>query len=702
MDESGKWKRDESGKSPLHVLFIEDSTPDVELTVIELERGGFTVAWDCVETEPDLRETLESFIPEVVISDYTMPKFDGIKALKIVRAITPYMPFIFLSGTIGEERAIESIREGATDYVLKSNMRRLPMAVRRALSEAEERTRARAAEEARKHLAAILEATSDCVAMFEPDGDLIYLNSAGRELTGLVDRNLDGINVFSLHPPSSRETVAEKGWPTAKDKGLWHGETTMLAADDTEVPMSQVIIAHRRPNGEIEFLSTIARDIRERKAYEERIAYLANYDALTDLPNRTLLNDRTVQAMSYKRHDDRSLALLVIDIDRFKLLNDGYGQSVGDELLRMMGDRLRSTVRDGDTVARLSADSYAILAVNLAHPDDMMTIARKVHAVTSRPFSLGAREIRLTVSMGASVFPRDGEDFDTLLRNADSAMHRVKSEGRDGFRLYVDHMTSDAADRVDLESDLRVALDRGELAMHYQPQVSLESGHVVGVEALMRWKHPERGWVPPGTFIPIAEHSDLIHSLGEWALQEACRQLQCWGDNAAGLRMAVNVSARQFRSPGFTETVARAIETSGIDPTCLELELTESVLVNDRGETAQILDNLKTVGVKVAVDDFGTGYSSLSYLSRLPIDCLKIDRAFLQHIPGKRHDTAIVQAIISLANSMTLDVIAEGIENRDQLLFLHDHGCSEGQGFLFGKPVPPEEIENLLRHDDQS
>lgn len=702
MDESGKWKRDESGKLPLHVLFIEDSTLDVELTVIELERDGFAVSWDCVETESDLRETLESSVPEVVISDYTMPKFDGIEALKIVRAMTPQVPFIFLSGTIGEERAIESIREGATDYVLKSNMRRLPMAVHRALSDAEERARAHAAEEARKHLAAILEATSDCVAMFESDGSLIYLNSAGRELTGLVDRDLDGINVFSLHPSSSRRILAEKGWPAAMEKGLWHGETTMLSADETEVPMSQVIIAHRRPNGEIEFLSTIARDIRERKAYEERIAYLANYDALTGLPNRALLNDRTIQAISYKRHGNRSLALLVIDIDRFKLVNDGYGQSVGDELLRMMGDRLRNTVRDGDTVARLSADSYAILAVNLAHPDDMLTIARKVQAMTAKPFSLGTREIRLTVSMGASVFPRDGEDFDILLRNADSAMHRVKSEGQGGFRLYVDHMTSDAANRVDLESDLRVALDRGELAMHYQPQVSLESGKIVGVEALMRWKHPERGWVSPETFIPIAEHSDLIHSLGEWAFLEACRQLKYWGNHAAGLRMAVNVSARQFRSPGFTEIVAHAIETSGVDPSCLELELTESVLVDDRGETARVLDNLKTVGVKVAVDDFGTGYSSLSYLSRLPIDCLKIDRAFLQHIPGERHDTAIVQAIISLAHSMELDVIAEGIENREQLLFLHDHGCLEGQGFFFGKPVPPEEIEDLLRHDDQN
>lgn len=685
-----------SGELPLHVLFIEDSPVDVELTVIELERDEFRVSWSRVETESDLRDCLQSETPDIVISDYTMPRFDGIRALQVVRELAPHVPFIFLSGTIGEERAIESIREGATDYVLKGNMRRLPIAVRRALSDAEEQARSRAAEEARERLAAILEATSDCVAMFEPAGDLIYLNSAGRELTGLADRDLGRVNVFSMHPESSRKVIEEQGWPAAKEQGLWHGETTLLAAD-AEVPMSQVIIAHRGSDGEIEYLSTIARDIRERKAYEDRIAYLANYDALTALPNRSLLNDRTDQAMAYKRHGRRSLALLVIDIDRFKLVNDGYGQNVGDELLRMVGDRLCSAVREGDTVARLSADTFAILATDLAHPDDALTIARKVQAMSGKPFNLGAREVRLTVSMGASVFPRDGDDFDTLLRNADSAMHRVKSEGQDGFQFYAADMTSDAADRVDMESDLRAALDRGELAMHYQPQVSLEMGRIVGVEALMRWNHPQRGWVSPGVFIPIAEHSDLIHSLGEWAFLEACRQLEQWGMDADGLRMAVNVSARQFRSPDFTRAVAHAIEVSGVDPTRLALELTESVLVDDQRETARTLDSLKTVGVKVAVDDFGTGYSSLSYLSRLPIDCLKIDRAFLQRIPGERHDTAIVQAIISLADSMELDVIAEGIETEAQLSFLRDHGCREGQGFLFGRPVPADEIEHLLR-----
>lgn len=685
--------------SSLQALFIEDSTVDVELTVIELERDGFNVSWKQVETEPALREVLQTTAPEIVISDYSMPSFDGIAALRIVRDLAPDLPFIFLSGTIGEERAIESIREGATDYVLKSNMRRLPTAVRRALSEADERARARAAEEARERLAAILEATSDCVAICDPQGSLIYLNSASQRLTGLADRHLNEVNISSLHPEESRRQIAREGWPTAVKEGLWHGETTLLASDGAEIPMSQLIIAHRGADGEIEYFSMIARDIRERKAYEERIAFLANYDALTELPNRSLLRDRAVQAMSYGRHSNRSLALLVVNIDRFKLVNDGYGQRIGDEVLRTVGERLLGTVREGDTVARLGADSFAVLATDLAHPDDVLTVVRKLQASIRKPFTLDTREIHLTVSVGASIYPRDGTDVETLLRNADAAMHRVKSEGQDGFQFYAVNMTRDATDRVDLENDLRGALDRGELDLHYQPQVLLESGRIVGTEALMRWNHPERGWVSPGVFIPIAEHTDFIHVLGEWALLQACSQLKHWGDKASGLRMAVNVSARQFRGTGFAVAVDRAIESSGVNPGSLVLELTESVLIEDRKAAGRTLDALKAVGVRVAIDDFGTGYSSLGYLSQLPIDCLKIDRTFLQRIPGKRHDTAIVQGIISLADSLAVDVIAEGIETKEQLQFLRGHGCREGQGYYFARPAPCDEIERHWLRD---
>lgn len=680
-------------KIPLQVLFIEDSRADVELTVAELHREDFEVSWNRVDTEGDLRHALAETKPEVVISDYTIPGFDGFKALQIVREMRHDLPFIFLSGTIGEEHAIESIHFGATDYVLKSNMRRVPFSVRRALSEADERARTRAAEESRARLAAILEATSDCVAICNPDGDLIYLNSAGQAMTGLRVDDLAETNISSLHPTESWEAITNYGWPTAMDAGLWQAETAMIAADGSEIPMSQVIIAHRAQDGAIEYFSTIARDIRDRKAYEERIAYLANYDALTGLPNRSLLGDRVEQAIAYRRSSERSLSLLTIDIDRFKLLNDGYGQVAGDEILRMVGERLCETVREGDTVARLDADSFAVLAIGLAHPDDTLIVARKIQSAIREPFTLNGREFHLTVSIGASVFPRDGAAFEHLIWNAAAAMNRVKTSGQDSFQFYDANMSRDAAIRVDLENELRVAAGRGQLELHYQPQVVLASGHIVGVEALMRWKHPEHGWISPGEFIPIAEHSDCIHGLGEWALSRACRQLQEWKDEASHLRMAVNVSAHQFRDKRFTKVVESAIRESGVDPNRLVLELTESALVEDQEGTAATLEELKRVGVRIAVDDFGTGYSSLNYLSRLPIDCLKIDRAFLQRIPGERNDVAIVQAIISLAHALGLNVVAEGVETEEQLKFLEEHGCVEGQGFLFAKPMVPAEID---------
>ncbi|MBI2969940.1 MAG: EAL domain-containing protein [Gammaproteobacteria bacterium] len=683
-------------KTPLRVVFVEDSEFDVELAVLELERDGFQVAWNRVELESDLRRILQTDRPQVILSDYAMPRFDGLSALKVAQELTPDLPFIFMSGTIGEERAIESIRHGATDYILKGNIRRLSTAVRRALSDAADRASARAAEAARARLAAILEATSDFVAICDPAGRLIYANNAARRLTGIDDLDSADRYISALHPRWARELVEREAFPAAVRDGLWQGETAVLTADRSEIPVSQVIIAHRGEDSAVQYFSTIARDIRDRKAYEERIAYLANYDALTDLPNRTLLGDRVVQATAYRRRTQRSLSLLVIDIDRFKLVNDGYGQSSGDLLLRLAGERLRAVTREGDTVARLGADAFAVLAVDLAHADDVLSVVRKIQEAFRSPFHLDGRDLHITVSIGASVYPRDGENFEDLLRNADAAMHRAKSQGQNGFQFYASEMTRDAVERVDLEQALRSALARGELELHYQPQVLLDNGRIVGVEALARWNHPARGPISPGVFIPIAEHSDLIFGLGDWVLAEACRQLRNWGDQAQSLRVAVNVSARQFRSSGFTDAVGNALRSTGLEPSCLELELTESVLVENQPEVVAILQRLKTLGVNISIDDFGTGYSSLSYLSRMPIDCLKIDQSFVQRSSSDRHDAAIVQAVISLASSLGLRVVAEGVETEAQLSFLRSHGCHEGQGYFFSRPLPPQAAADLI------
>src|SRR6266513_2529293 len=545
--------------APVNLLFVEDSAEDVQLALRALSRDGVEAEWRQVDSQSAMKVALAEGQPDAILSDFSMPGFDGLEALLLAREIAPDVPFIFLSGTIGEERAIAAIRMGATDYVLKSSMRRLGTAVKRALSETE-----------------------------------------------------------------------------------------------------------------------------ERNAYETRIRYLANYDALSDLPNRSLLADRTAQAIAHARRTGRTCGLIVLNIDRFKIVNEGFGQAAGDALLKLLAERLRAAVGEGDTLARLGADTFAVLTANLLRPDETMTLVRKIQEAASLPFVLDGREQHVSLSFGASTFPRDGEDLEVLLHNADAAMQRVKSAGGNGFQYYAAAMTRDATERV-------------ELALHYQPQVEIASGRISGLEALMRWHHPERGLISPAQFIPIAEESDLIFSLGEWALSTACRQLSEWDANGhPAPRVAVNVSARQFRTPGFVDMVARLLRERRINPSRQELELTESVLIDNREEAVAVLGQLKTLGVQIAVDDFGTGYSSLSYLSGLPIDCLKIDRSFVVQTTDGGRGAAIAQAIISLGHSLRLRVLAEGVETPEQLEFLRRHGCKEYQGYLFSRPCTVEAATGLL------
>jgi diguanylate cyclase (GGDEF)-like protein/PAS domain S-box-containing protein len=685
------------GETPVNVLFVEDSEIDVELELRALQRDGLQILFQRVDSESTLRQALATALPDAILSDFSMPGFDGLQALKLTRELAPRVPFIFVSGTIGEERAIEAIRMGATDYVLKNNLRRLSTSLRRALSEASERERVRVAESERARLVEIMEATSDYVGMSDPEGRQIYLNAAGRRLVGIAEDQVAGKRILGIYPDWARRVIEEEARPAAARDGLWQGETAMLSPDGSEVPVSQVVIAHRNPEGGVRFYSTIARDISERKAYEARIQHLANYDALSGLPNRSLLADRAAQAISHARRHQRVCALIALTVDRFKLLNESYGHAATDALLKAVGERLTGALRDGDTMAHLGGDTFAALASSLARPEDVLGVVRKIRDMALAPFVVEGREVHVDLSIGASVFPRDGEQFDLLLRNADAAMNRVKAAAGGGFQFYAAAMTKEATDRVEIEGALHGAAARGELQLHYQPQVELATGRAVAAEALMRWTHPQRGSVPPGQFVPIAEQSDLIVSLGEWALQESCRQLRRW--NNPQLRVAVNVSPRQFRSPGFAEAVARALREHGIEGRRLEIELTEGVLIEDRDQAVAILESLKQTGVQIAIDDFGTGYSSLSYLSGLPIDCLKIDRAFVVRIGKGGRDAAIVQAIISLAHSLGMRVLAEGVETAEQADFLRAHGCDEAQGYLFARPCAADAAGLLLAAD---
>jgi diguanylate cyclase (GGDEF)-like protein len=436
----------------------------------------------------------------------------------------------------------------------------------------------------------------------------------------------------------------------------------------------------------------------ERKRYQEQLEHQANYDALTGLPNRNLLRDRLKQAVHSQRNA-RAIAVVFIDLDHFKFINDSLGHSAGDKLLQKMADRLRSAVRDGDTVSRLGGDEF-ILVLNGQHTEDIIFRAmQRIAGKVNEPITIDGRELIVTCSAGICLYPQDGTDVDTLLKNADAAMYRAKEHGRNNFQFYTAEMNLLVNERLSLETSLRRALERDELLLHYQPKLDLKTGRIVGVEALVRWQHPEWGLIPPDRFIPLAEETGLIVQIGEWVLRTACVQNRAWQD--AGLPpvvMSVNLSPRQFRQDALFRSVARILSETGLRPDHLEMEITESMVMHNAEASIAILKGLREIGVHLSVDDFGTGYSSLAYLKNLPIEILKIDRSFVHDINGAsgKKDGVLAQAIISLGHSLKLKVIAEGVEEEGQLEFLKAHHCDEAQGFLFSKPVPPENCGLLL------
>ncbi|MDD1622621.1 MAG: EAL domain-containing protein [Methylococcaceae bacterium] len=417
---------------------------------------------------------------------------------------------------------------------------------------------------------------------------------------------------------------------------------------------------------------------------------LAHYDQLTGLPNRLLFNDRLQQACQNAQRNHKMLALIFVDLDRFKYINDSMGHSFGDRLLRIAADRLTACVRQSDTVARLGGDEFVIILQNIDidSEDDAAGVVANISEKLRLPMPVFEREIQITASMGVAFYPRHDESIDGLIRKADAAMYEVKQRGRNAYLIYSAEMDHGNIQRMSLETQLRMALESGELSLFYQPQIQLPEHRVIGVEALLRWQHPELGMVSPATFIPIAEETGLIIPIGEWVLREACRQHLTWiGEGLPTFRMAVNISAVQFQQPEFCGLVKQIIEDSGIDPQYLELELTESVVMNHAEQAVQTLTELRALGVKLAIDDFGTGYSSLSYLRKFPIDRIKIDQSFIRYIKTTPANEAIVRAIIALGNSLGLETVAEGVENSEELECVTSHHCHEVQGYHFAKPL---------------
>ncbi len=466
----------------------------------------------------------------------------------------------------------------------------------------------------------------------------------------------------------------------------------------------------RRKNGEIIWISENARavcdddgilvcfegtveDVTERKLYQARIEQQANYDTLTGLANRSLLNERLQQAIAAASKNGTRLAVVFVDLDRFKFINDSLGHHIGDELLCAIAGRLKANIREGDTVARLGGDEFVLLINGQREPDSVALLLERMLADISQPWSIPQGDFTFTCSMGVALYPDDGDTAETLLKHADSAMYRAKETGRNNFQFFTAQLNALATERLELENKLRRALEREQFDLAYQPRVDLRSGKVVGVEALIRWRVSDEQTIEPSRFIPIAEEIGLIAPIGKWVLQTACAQNKAWQD--AGLQplvVSVNVSARQFRQEQFVKTVAHVLSETGLEPCYLEIELTESGVMHDAEEFVAMLNELNDLGVQIAIDDFGTGYSSLSYLKRFPVDRLKVDRSFVQDIVTDADDATIVRTIIALGHNLGLKVVAEGVETEQQLAFLRENDCDEFQGYLYGQPLPADEL----------
>jgi diguanylate cyclase len=554
---------------------------------------------------------------------------------------------------------------------------------------------------------AILNSAFDSIVTFDSAGRIIDFNPAAEQMFGHTRARAVGHDLAELILPAARRDSFRQTLAFCRDcgEGMAIGrreEITALRADGSglkEFPVEMVVSYIEIE--EAAFFTAYVRDLTERKAYEAKIEYLATHDALTDLANRNLLKDRLEQAIAQSaRHPEQALAVLFIGIERFKFINDSMGHTFGDALIREIAGRLRRSVADGDTVARQSGDEFVVVMGGLANGvQDVLRGASQVLAIFMQPFSVNGHAIHLTCTIGASLYPDDGKDAETLLANADAAMHRAKAAGGGTIQFYTRDLSAFAAERVKLENALWSGLEKGEFSVYYQPQVRVADGVIVGAEALIRWQHPELGMIFPARFIALAEETGLIGPIGEWVLETANEQNRAWQhDGLPPLRMAVNVSTRQFRQGGILQALESLLAAGKVMPGSLELEVTESSLMDDMDDSIRILNELRTLGASISLDDFGTGYSSLAYLRRLPVDRLKIDQSFVHEMESDAQARTMVKEIIHLSQAFDLSIIAEGVETPGELAFLADHGCHEYQGFYFARPVPAANFEHLLRN----
>ena len=555
-----------------------------------------------------------------------------------------------------------------------------------------------------RQAAAVFDCTREGVLVTDTQGLIVHVNRAFMEITGYQCEDVMGQRPSLFKSGRHSAHFYQQMFQALESTGEWSGEIWNRRKSGEVYPQWQTIRVIHDDQGQVSHYVAVFSDISAMKNSEHELAHLAHHDPLTDLPNRLLFTDRAEQALASAQVHKRGCALLLMDLDHFKIINDSLGHNVGDQLLKLVAERLSGLFGPGVTLARLGGDEFAVLAESCPQVVQAAALAQRMLNAMKDPFIFDGNQLFISASIGISLFPSDALSAEQLLRNADSALFKAKSAGREGYALYTEELTAHAQHRVEIAGELRRALDQHELRVYYQPVHDLHDSRLVGVEALVRWQHPERGLVPPGEFIPIAERTGLIADIDAWVMDQACRQMCQWLADGAPLSfIAINVSSRLFARRELYEQVAQVLHTTGLDPAFLELEVTESAVMDDPEVALEQLHRLRELGLRLAIDDFGTGYSSLLRLKRLPVQKLKIDQGFVAGLPWDEDDAAIVRVVIALAKSMGMQVHAEGIEQVEQARFLLDQECDMGQGYWFGRPMPAQEIDwtraPLIRQD---
>ena len=650
---------------------------------------------------PDALLHLHQGSIQAIIFDLESSQDCGLAAFEHLLTAARRIPILILCDAATEPLARQAVERGAKDYILKSHLQefRLCRAVRalieRQLAEESAHSQQQCAE-------ATLSCTGEAVLIFDNSGHITYLNASAELMTGwslMEARGHAAAEVFRIVDSVTRQPAGDTFRSLQSDDRqgppIFNG--ILLRRDGSETAISNSSASTRNRDGEVTGGVLVFHDMGAVRMKVTKLSHLAQHDVLTDLPNRLLLKDRITQAISFAARYRHQLAIMFVDLDYFKKINDNWGHAIGDKLLQSVSSRILACVRRSDTVSRHGGDEFIVLLSQVEHAEDAVFIARKILSSLAAPYSIEQKHLYINASIGVSTYPGDGQDAETLIQRADTAMYDAKKLGRNNCQFFKADMQARVQDWQSLEGNLRIALDHSEFTLHYQPKVNLTTTEVSGVEALLRWKHPERGVIQPMDFVPIAEESGLIVPIGQWVLQEACRQARAWMD--AGLppvRMAVNVSAVEFMSRDFLAGVRAALSATGVAPQNLELELTETVLMQDANGAMATLKALKSIGVQLAVDDFGTGYSSFTYLRKFPLDCLKVDRSFVSELSPESGNAAILHAMINIGKSLGHRVVAEGVETQSQLDFLQQSGCTEGQGYFFCHPVIAEKFAEFL------